>query len=204
MGLFDRAGKDDATEAARRKRLPPGQILTEKWPVLTYGETPRVVPESWRLSVSGLVERPFEIGWDDLTALPVRRIVCDLHCVTRWSRLDSEFEGARVSDLLEKAGVHPDARYMMVHAHGGYTTNLPLAALTADDALLAYRFEGEPLAAEHGGPCRLLVPRLYLWKSAKWVKGLELMREDRPGFWERAGYHMNGDPWKEERHGWIS
>jgi len=202
MGLFDRTRKDPATEQALSDRLPPGQTLTEKWPVLTYGETPGVERADWRLSITGLVEQPRTLTWDDLMAIPPATIVCDMHCVTRWSKLGNEFEGARLRDLLATARVRPEATHLMAHCYGGYTTNVALADLMGDDVLLAYRYEGRPLEPEHGGPCRLLVPKLYLWKSAKWVNGLELMDRDRPGFWERAGYHMHGDPWKEERHGW--
>ena len=184
-------------------RVPPGQVLTEKWPVLTYGETPQVDTAEWRLTLSGLVERPVVMTWDDLLAIPRAAVTCDMHCVTRWSKLDNRFEGARVRDVLARAVVKPAARYVMAHSHGGYTTNMPLADLMGDDALLAYKYDGRPLEAEHGGPCRLLVPRLYLWKSAKWVNQLELLEKDQPGFWERGGYHMYGDPWKEERHGWT-
>jgi len=183
-------------------RLPPGQVLTVKWPVLTYGETPLVGKADWRLEISGLVERPVVLTWADLLAIPPVTVTCDMHCVTRWSKLDNRFEGARVRDVLERAAIRPEARYVMAHSYGGYTTNMPLADLMGDDVLLAYKYEGEPLPAEHGGPCRLLIPKLYLWKSAKWVNGLELTAKDRPGFWERGGYHMYGDPWKEERHGW--
>jgi len=188
--------------------LPPGQTLTTKWPVLTYGETPRIETSGWRLRLFGLLDGARHPGaekiltWEDLQALPVTRMICDMHCVTRWSKLGNHFEGARVRDLLGTVAVLPEATHVMVHASGGYTTNLPLADLTEDDAMLAYGYEGRPLEPEHGGPCRLLVPKLYLWKSAKWISGLEFMDRDRPGFWERAGYHMYGNPWKEERHGW--
>lgn len=194
MGLFDQTRIDPS-------RLPPGQIATGKWPVLTYGETPQVDPAAWRLTFFGQVEEPRILTWDELLAVPSAEIVCDMHCVTRWSKFDSRFEGARVRDLLAAVKVKPGAKYVMAHSYGGYTTNLPLADLMGDDVLLAYKYEGKPLEAEHGGPCRLLVPRLYLWKSAKWINGLELLERDRPGFWERGGYHMYGDPWKEERHG---
>ncbi|HKY32255.1 MAG TPA: sulfite oxidase-like oxidoreductase [Candidatus Polarisedimenticolia bacterium] len=203
MGLFDRSIKDPAMLAAERERVPPGQTVTEKWPVLTYGDPPLVDTATWSLTLSGLVQRPVSLSWADLMSLPVAAVTCDMHCVTRWSKLGNRFEGVRVRHVLERAGPSPGATHVMAHSYGGYTTNLPLADLMDDDALLAFRYEAEPLSAEHGGPCRLLVPKLYLWKSAKWVNGLELMDGDRPGFWERAGYHMYGDPWKEERHGWA-
>ncbi|HZI94048.1 MAG TPA: sulfite oxidase-like oxidoreductase [Patescibacteria group bacterium] len=185
-----------------QNRLPPGQTVTEKWPVLTYGETPRIDTSVWRFKLTGLVDEPTELAWDDLMALPSIRITCDMHCVTRWSKFNSSFEGARVRDLLSMARPRPGATHVMAQSYGGYTTNIPLPDLMGDDVLLAYRYDGKPLEPDHGGPCRLLVPKLYLWKSAKWVNGFELMDKDRPGFWERAGYHMYGDPWKEERHGW--
>ena len=190
---------------ANGEHLPPGQTLTDKWPVLTYGETPRIEPADWRMRVWGLLNEPGDekvLTWNDLMGLPRASIVCDLHCVTRWSRLGARLEGARVRDLLSGLRISPKATHVMVHSYGGYTTNLPLADLMRDDTLLCYRSEGEPLPAEHGGPCRLLVPHLYLWKSAKWINGIEMMEKDRPGFWERAGYHMYGDPWQEQRHGW--
>lgn len=185
------------------QRVPPGQSVTAKWPVLTYGDTPRVETAAWRLEVTGLVEEPLTLSWHDLMSLPQARITADLHCVTRWSRLGTDLEGVRVRDVLEAARVRPAGTHVMAHCYGGYTTNLPLRDLMRDDVLLAHRHDGRPLDADHGGPCRLLVPHLYLWKSAKWVNGLEVMDQDRPGFWERAGYHMYGDPWKEERHGWA-
>ncbi len=176
------------------KPLPPGQTLTVKWPVLTYGETPRIEPEQWSLRLFGLLDPERHPGgettltWDDLRALPVTRMICDMHCVTRWSKLSNRFEGVRVREVLKGVGLLPAASHVMVHASGGYTTNLPLADLTEDDAILAFNYEDRPLEPEHGGPCRLLVPKLYLWKSAKWISGLEFMDTDRAGFWERAGY----------------
>ena len=196
MGLFDQTKIDPS-------RLPPGQIATGKWPVLTYGETPQVDASEWRMTFTGLVEEPRTITWVELLAVPPTSIICNMHCVTRWSKFDNKFEGARVRDLLAGVKIKPEARYVMAHSYGGYTTNMPLADLMGDDVLLAYAYDGKPLEAEHGGPCRLLIPKLYLWKSAKWVNGLEFLDKDRPGFWERGGYHMYGDPWKEERHGWT-
>jgi len=181
-------------------RLPPGQVLTRKWPVLTYGEMPRVDLATWRLRVFGHVEEEISFGWDELLALPHAEVACDMHCVTRWSRLDNRFEGVPVREVLRRARARPGAVSVMAHTVEGYTTNVPLEELVTGDALLATRHDGEPLAPEHGGPCRLLVPRLYLWKSAKWVNGLELMDVDAPGFWERNGYHLRADPWSEERY----
>jgi DMSO/TMAO reductase YedYZ molybdopterin-dependent catalytic subunit len=184
-----------------RDRLPPGQIITRKWPVLHYGTVPRVDLATWRFEVRGAVERPVSLTWDELLALPRRETACDIHCVTRWSRYDNVFEGVPVQDVLAHAGVKPGAAYVLVHAEQNYTTNLPLSDLDRPANLLALSHNGEPLTPEHGGPVRLLVPHLYLWKSAKWVTGFQLLEEDYPGFWEQNGYHMRGDPWQEERYG---
>ena len=187
--------------APDRQRLPPGQVITRKWPVLHYGTVPRVDLGTWRFSVSGAVEQPFAITWEELQAFPRRQTACDIHCVTRWSRYDNVFEGVSVQLLLQRARVKPEARYALVHAEQGFTTNLPLGDLDQPENLLALSHDGEPLTPEHGGPVRLLVPHLYLWKSAKWVRGIECLEEDVPGFWEENGYHMRGDPWQEERYG---
>jgi DMSO/TMAO reductase YedYZ molybdopterin-dependent catalytic subunit len=184
-----------------RPRLPPGQIVTRKWPVLHYGIVPAVDLRAWRFEVTGLVERPLMLTWDELQAMPRRETACDIHCVTRWSRYDNVFEGVPVQAVLQRAGVTPEAGYAMVHAAQDYTTNLPLSDLDRPANLLAFRHNGELLPPEHGAPVRLLVPHLYFWKSAKWVTGFELLEEDAPGFWERNGYHMRGDPWQEERYG---
>jgi DMSO/TMAO reductase YedYZ molybdopterin-dependent catalytic subunit len=183
------------------QRLPPGQVPTHKWPVLHYGSVPPVETASWRFEISGLVEHPYTIGWDDLLALPRHTVSCDIHCVTRWSRFDNTFEGVSIRLLLERAGVKPEARFALVFAEQEFTTNLPLADLDRPDNLLALKHDGEWLTPEHGGPVRLLVPHLYFWKSAKWVRGLEILEHDIPGFWEQNGYHMHGDPWTEERYG---
>ena len=186
---------------ADRDRLPPGQIVTQKWPVLHYGTVPRVDLTSWRFEVSGAVEAPFTLTWDDLLALPRQETLCDIHCVTRWSRYDNVFEGIAVRTLLERARPKPGAGYVLVHAEHGFTTNLPLDDLDRPGNLLALAHNGQPLDPEHGGPVRLLVPHLYFWKSAKWVRGFEFLEEDYPGFWEQNGYHMRGEPWSEERYG---
>jgi DMSO/TMAO reductase YedYZ molybdopterin-dependent catalytic subunit len=188
-------------QAGERDRIPPGQYRTDTFPVLSYGATPRVNLSAWRLRVFGLVEEPFEIDWAELIALPTTIVQADIHCVTRWSKLDTMWEGVRFSDFLQRIKLKPEAKFVMEHSYGGYTTNIRLDELLADDVLLAYKYNGEPLAPEHGGPMRLLVPKLYFWKSAKWLNGLEFMAENRPGFWERYGYHMHGDPWTEERFG---
>ena len=184
-----------------RPRLPPGQIETVKWPVLHYGRVPRADPARWTFRVFGEVERPFEISWTEFSSLPGREVLCDIHCVTTWSRYDNVFSGVPVLALLERAGVRPNATHVLVHAEEDYTTNLPLADLARDANLVATHHDGEPLLPEHGGPARLVVPHLYFWKSAKWVRGFELMEGDWPGFWEQNGYHMRGDPWQEERFG---
>ena len=182
-------------------RVPPGQVETRKWPVLHAGRVPAVSLAAWRFDVRGLVDRPLSLSWQDLLAMPRQETLCDIHCVTRWSRLDNVFGGVPVRALLERAGVQAAARYVLVQAEEGFTTNLPLADLDRPANLLALTWNGEPLSPEHGGPVRLLVPHLYFWKSAKWVRGLELLAVDEPGFWERGGYHMRGDPWQEERFG---
>jgi DMSO/TMAO reductase YedYZ molybdopterin-dependent catalytic subunit len=182
-------------------RLPPGQIRTQKWPVLHYGVVPSVDLATWRFRVNGAVERPFELTWDELYSLPRQETACDIHCVTRWSRYDNLFEGVSVHGLLQRAGVRVEAGFALVHAEQGYTTNLPLEDLDQPGNLLAFGYNGEPLPPEHGGPIRLLVPHLYFWKSAKWVRGIEVLEQDMPGFWEENGYHMRGDPWQEERYG---
>ena len=182
-------------------RIPPGQVETRKWPVLHAGRVPAVSLAAWRFDVQGLVDRPLSLSWQDLLEMPRQETLCDIHCVTRWSRLDNVFGGVPVQALLERAGVQASARYVLVHAEAGFTTNLPLADLDRPANLLALTWNGEPLTPEHGGPVRLLVPHLYFWKSAKWVRGLELLADDEPGFWERGGYHLRGDPWQEERFG---
>ncbi|HET9512890.1 MAG TPA: sulfite oxidase-like oxidoreductase [Gemmatimonadales bacterium] len=182
-------------------RLPPGQIVTRKWPVLHYSHVPRVDPATWRFRIWGAVENPFELAWDEFAALPREDTLCDIHCVTRWSRFDNRFSGVSVAALLQRARPTPEARHVMVHAEPDYTTNLALADLDRPGNLLATHHEGEPLTPEHGGPVRLMVPHLYFWKSAKWVTGFEVLEDDWPGFWEENGYHMRGDPWREERFG---
>ena len=181
-------------------RLPPGQVLTTKWPVLTYGDTPRVDLRTWTFRCFGLVEQDVSWTWREFTALPQVEVKSDVHCVTRWSRFDNLWKGVSVREILARVKVRPEAAAVMVHAEQGYTTNIPLADLRSDDALLAREHDGAPLAAEHGGPCRLVVPRLYFWKSAKWIRGFEFLEVDAPGFWEVNGYHLHADPWKEERY----
>jgi DMSO/TMAO reductase YedYZ molybdopterin-dependent catalytic subunit len=183
------------------ERLPPGQVLTKKWPVLHYGPIPKLDLATWRLRVWGAVNNPYQLTWQDFQSAPHERVVCDIHCVTSWSRYDNQFEGVPVTFLLQQAGLKSGAGWAMIHAAPDYTTNLPLSDLNRPGNLVADRYAGEPLPPEHGGPARLLVPHLYLWKSAKWITGIELLEEDEPGFWEQNGYHMRGDPWTEERYG---
>ncbi len=191
-------------DTRREERVPPGQSRTRKWPVLDASGPPRIDLEKWRFRLGGLVAKPIEWTWDEFQALPKVRVFADFHCVTRWSRLGNNWEGVSTLELLNRAGGPlPDARFALVAGHdAGWTTNLPLEALLAEDALVAITHDGQPLTLEHGGPARLVVPQLYAWKSAKWVKGIELLDHDQAGFWEKNGYHMRGDPWLEERFGW--
>jgi DMSO/TMAO reductase YedYZ molybdopterin-dependent catalytic subunit len=182
-------------------RLPPGQYLTEKWPVLHAGSVPEVDLATWDLRVFGQVESPLTLSWEELKELPSTEVTVDIHCVTRWSRFDTSFRGVHWRELAELVGPKRSARFVVAHAEQGFTSNVPLTAIEADDALLAYEADGEPLTPEHGWPLRLVVPSRYFWKSAKWLRGLELLAADRPGFWERYGYHNEADYWKEERYG---
>jgi DMSO/TMAO reductase YedYZ molybdopterin-dependent catalytic subunit len=181
-------------------RLPPGQHVVENWPVLTYGGTPRIDLDSWRLRLYGLVEEEVEFSWEEFRALPVTDVKTDIHCVTTWSKFDTNFSGVSMDDLLERVRLKAEANAVIAHCYGGYTTNLLLKDLVQPANLIAHTYEGEPLPREHGGPARLFVPHLYFWKSAKWLSGLEFLPRDTPGFWERYGYHIRGDPWKEERY----
>jgi DMSO/TMAO reductase YedYZ molybdopterin-dependent catalytic subunit len=183
---------------AERPDLPPGQYLTQDFPVLSAGPTPVVRTGDWTFTVTNETGTRHSWNWAQFRALPTQRFTADLHCVTRWSKLSTQWEGVSLDTLL--ADVETVADYALVHAHGGYTTNLPLADLLDAQAWIAFRFDGQDLAAEHGGPARLLVPHLYLWKSAKWVSGITLASQDEPGFWESLGYHDYGDPWREQRY----
>jgi DMSO/TMAO reductase YedYZ molybdopterin-dependent catalytic subunit len=181
-------------------RLPPGQYLTEKWPVLHAGSIPKTDLATWDFTVSGEVEQPVRLTWEELTALPATEIKLDIHCVTRWSRFDTRFKGVHWRDLAALASPKPSARFVVAQAEQGFTANVPLAAIEDDNALIAYEADGEPLTPEHGWPLRLVVPSKYFWKSAKWLRGLDLLDHDQPGFWERYGYHNEADYWKEERY----
>jgi len=189
-------------DARRANRLPPGQSRTKKWPVLDASGPPALDLERWTFHVSGLVQTPISWNWHEFEALPRVKVFSDFHCVTRWSRLGNIWEGPSTRELIRKAGgIKEEARFVLVHGRdGGWTTNLPLDDFLAGDALVALRHDGEPLGVEHGGPARLIVPRLYAWKSAKWIAGIELLAQDRAGFWEKNGYHMRGDPWSEQRY----
>ena len=189
-------------DTLREQRLPPGQSRTKKWPVLDASGPPVIALEHWKFSIQGLVTNPVSWTWWEFEALPRVKVFSDFHCVTRWSRLGNVWEGPSTRTLLHlSGGALPEARFVLVHGYdGGWTTNLPLADFLAEDALVGLFHDGEPLGEEHGGPARLIVPRLYAWKSAKWVAGIELLDQDRAGFWERNGYHMRGDPWNEQRH----
>jgi DMSO/TMAO reductase YedYZ molybdopterin-dependent catalytic subunit len=189
-------------ERAVADRLPPGQYLTEKWPVLHYGGVPRVDLATWTLTLNGLVVSPKTLSYSDFKALPRRTLKTDIHCVTRWSLLDSEWEGVPVSEVMKLIELQPSATHVMVHAEHGYTTNLSLDDFLREENMLVDTRNGEPIPREHGWPLRLFVPHLYFWKSAKWLRGFEFMSGDKPGFWEQYGYHMRGDPWQEERYGW--
>jgi DMSO/TMAO reductase YedYZ molybdopterin-dependent catalytic subunit len=189
-------------DTRREERIPPGQSRTRKWPVLDAFGTPQIALDRWRLQVFGLVERPLVFTLAELQTLPRVQVFADFHCVTRWSRLSNLWEGVATRELLERAGVKPAAKFVVCHAYdNAWTTNLPLADFLTEDALLADLHDGQPIPAEHGGPVRGMVPRLYAWKSAKWIRGIELVESDRAGYWEQAGYHMRGDPWAEERFG---
>jgi len=181
-------------------RLPPGQHLTEKWPVLHVADVPETDLETWNFRVFGEVETPITLRWNDLLALPATEVTTDIHCVTRWSRFDVTFKGVHWRDLADLVSPGPWAQFVVAHAEQGYTANVPLEALEANDALIAYEADGEPLSPEHGWPLRLVVPSRYFWKSAKWLRGLELRTDDEPGFWESYGYSNEADPFKEERH----
>jgi DMSO/TMAO reductase YedYZ molybdopterin-dependent catalytic subunit len=183
-----------------RERIPPGQAETKKWPVLHYGGVPAVDAATWRFEFRGACDAPATFTLAEIQALPRQITRCDMHCVTRWSRLNNDFEGVSVQHLLRMAQPHAMATHVMIFAEQGFTTNLPIADLDRPENVLAWKHDGADLTPDHGWPMRLVVPHLYLWKSAKWVRGFEFMTGDAPGFWEQNGYHMYGDPWREQRH----
>jgi DMSO/TMAO reductase YedYZ molybdopterin-dependent catalytic subunit len=182
-------------------RLPPGQYLTEKWPVLHAGDVPETDLATWDFRVFGEVEEPLRLTYEELTALPASDVTADIHCVTRWSRFDAGFRGVHWRELAKLCRPKPSARFVIAHAEGGFTSNVRLAALEDEQALVAWAADGEPLTPEHGWPVRLVIPSRYFWKSAKWLRGLELSASDKPGFWERYGYHNDADYWQEQRYG---
>ena len=188
----------DAPDQGMGDRVPPGQFLSNKFPVLTYGSTPKVDLDTWKFRVFGLVEQEVELTWDQFTKLTWTTVTADFHCVTQWSSLDNTWEGVTFPDLMTLAQPKPEAKFVMAHCFGGYTTNLPLE-VAMEEGLLAHKQDGEPLGEGHGWPLRLIIPSRYGWKSAKWLNGIELIAEDAPGFWEQRGYNNNADPWKEER-----
>ena len=201
MSLFRADPRTNEDRADGRKRLPPGQRLTDGWPVLHYGSIPSINLADWRLQIFGLVEQEVTLTWEELMALPQTTAHNDIHCVTTWSRFDNDWEGISFQEIFKLVNVQPEAEYAVFHSYGGYTTNVPLDEIQGPENMLAHTHNGEPLTLEHGWPLRSLVPELYLWKSAKWIRGIEFVAQDRPGFWEMYGYHMHGDPWKEERYG---
>ncbi|MEA2783559.1 MAG: hypothetical protein QOK29_5115 [Rhodospirillaceae bacterium] len=198
MSFVSRGFRGRRRADAPAGRVPPGQYLTDDFPVLSAGPTPDVPLQTWRFAITGAVDEPRSWSWAEFRALPSERLTRDIHCVTKWSKLDTVWEGVSLDTLL--GDVETSADYALAHSYGGYTTNLPLEDLTGGKAWIAHSYGGAALESEHGGPARLLVPHLYFWKSAKWVRGLELRRADAPGFWESYGYHNYGDPWREQRY----
>ena len=200
MGFFDRNRQELVDKGFDPSRLPPGQYLTDRFPVLHVGDVPTYAPGQWSLTINGLVDREVTLGLDELKALPSVDLTFDVHCVTKWSKFDTTWTGVLVRDLFAMAGVKSSATHVMEHAEFGYTTNVPLPDITTDQAIIAYAYEGEEIEPIHGGPVRVVIPHLYFWKSAKWVRTLELRAGDAPGFWEQNGYNMYGDPFKEQRY----
>jgi DMSO/TMAO reductase YedYZ molybdopterin-dependent catalytic subunit len=197
LDVFGRKARQQRNQLG--SRLPPGQRATQNWPVFIEGRMPKIDLATWRLTAGGLVEEEVAFTWDEFMALPQTSITSDVHCVTRWTRLDNQWEGVAFSELLKHIRPKPEARHVMVESYGDYTTNISLDDLLSDDVLFAHSHNGKPLTPEHGWPLRLVVPKLYFWKSAKWVRSLVFMDRERPGLWEGRGYHLRGDPWKEER-----
>lgn len=197
--MFERLFGSRAADPAAAERVPPGQYLTEKFPVLHYGSVPKVDLATWDFRAFGEVDNPLRLTWDEFKALPRKTLTTDIHCVTRWSKLDTHWEGVAIQTVLELAQVRPTATHVVGHAEQGYTANLPLSVLDDDDVILADTYDGAPLEPEHGWPLRLIVPKRYFWKGPKWIRGLEFLAHDQPGFWERYGYNNDADPWREER-----
>jgi DMSO/TMAO reductase YedYZ molybdopterin-dependent catalytic subunit len=202
MPLFRSKAEDKVREAGYdAARLPPGQYFTEKWPVLHAGDVPYIDIARWMLQLTGEVEEPVSLTYDELRALPATEVTTDIHCVTRWSRFDAQFKGVHWRELAQLCRPKPTANFAIAHAEQGFTANVPLSALEDEHALVVYEADGEPLTPDHGGPVRLVIPSKYFWKSAKWLSGIELSSIDKPGFWERYGYHNDADFWNEQRYG---
>lgn len=197
--MFERLFGNQAQDPAVMERIPPGQYRTEKFPVLHTGSVPNTDLAKWDFRVFGEVDAPFTLTWDQFKTLPRKTVETDIHCVTRWTKLDTVWQGVAIQEILTLAQVRPGATHVLAHSEHGYTTNMPLSVLDDDDVMLADTFDGQPLEKEHGWPLRLFVPKRYFWKSAKWVRGLEFLDHDQLGFWERYGYNNSADPWKEER-----
>ena len=198
--LFDGTERKELEREKRTQgKLPPGQSLTMKWPVLHYGSVPRFDPERWDFQAYGAIEAPLRLNWREFQTLPKVKVTSDFHCVTRWSRFDNAWEGVAFREILGRVQLKPGAAFVLVHAEQGFTANVPLPDLDRDNVLFATHHDGQPLTLDHGYPLRLIVPHLYAWKSVKWVRGIEFLDHDVPGFWEQNGYHMYGDPFKEER-----
>jgi DMSO/TMAO reductase YedYZ molybdopterin-dependent catalytic subunit len=193
-GFVGRRGSTD------RARVPPGQYVTTDFPVLSAGPTPHTPLTEWTFRIEGLIDQPISWSWEEFKALPSREYVADISCVTKWTKIDTRWQGVSVDTLLEHVDLDRRAAFVIAYCDGGYTTNLPIADVVNDQAFVAYDYDSTPLAPEHGGPARLVVPHLYFWKSAKWIRGLRLQERDQPGFWESFGYHNRGDPWLEERY----
>ncbi|HYM96558.1 MAG TPA: sulfite oxidase-like oxidoreductase [Candidatus Sulfotelmatobacter sp.] len=198
MGLVSRGFRGKRRDSASSSRVPPGQHIVDDFPVLSAGPTPRVGLDQWSFSITGEIDEPRRWTWEEFLALPNETFTVDIHCVTKWSKLDTPWTGVSVDTLLD--GVETAAEFATAFSDGGYTTNLPLDDVTGHKAWVVFQYDGRSLQPEHGGPARLLVPHLYLWKSAKWVRGIELQSDEQPGFWESNGYHMRGDPWREQRY----
>jgi len=198
MGFISRGFRGKRRDTTSSSRVPPGQHVVGDFPVLSAGPTPRVSLDSWTFTINGEIDEPKRWTWNEFRALPTETITADIHCVTKWSKLDTSWTGVSMDTILD--GVDTAAEFAMVFSDGGYTTNLPLDDLVGRKAWVVFEYDGQPLHPEHGGPVRLLVPHLYLWKSAKWVRGLTLQKEEHPGFWESNGYNMRGDPWLEQRY----
>ena len=198
--LFPRREEKDPRVIEDPHRLPPGQVLTQKWPVLSYGSAPHYDMTRWNLRLYGEVEAPATLRWQDIQALPRGAITADMHCVTTWSRLDNKWEGVGFQEIVDLVKPRAGAKYVIAHCASNYTTSVPVEVLAEPDVLLAYRHDGEDLSSDHGGPLRLVVPKKYAWKSAKWLEALEWVENDRLGFWERNGYNNSADPWLEERY----